>query len=328
MLSLECSNVQIVLVVDDDDRLKGTLTDGDIRRALLSGAPLSAEIGNHMNREFTSVDPQATRTEVVELMQARLIRHVPIVDAVGRVAGLHLLHEMLGPIERANWAVVMAGGKGTRLWPLTQHTPKPMLLVAGRPILERIVLHLVGFGIRRVFLSVNYLSETIEKHFGDGTRFGCRIEYLREDQPLGTGGALALLPERPHAPLLVLNGDLVVQFDVARLLAFHERGGHAATIGVHDYTHTVPFGVVEVSEGQVSELREKPTVVWQTNAGIYALDPSLLERVPRNLEFPLPALVEQCLQRGESVGAFHIEGDWIDVGQTQELRRARGETER
>jgi NDP-sugar pyrophosphorylase family protein len=200
-----------------------------------------------------------------------------------------------------------------------------MIHVAGRPILERIILHLVGFGIRRIFLAVNYKADVIETHFGDGTRFGCRIEYLREETPLGTGGALSLLPAIPEHPILVLNGDLLTQFDVGSLLAFHARGKYRATVGIHEYAHTIPFGVVGLDEDRVVQIREKPSQVWLTNAGIYAIEPEVVARVPRNGDdYPLPALVEECLERKEPVGAFRIETDWIDVGRQAELQRARG----
>ena len=226
MQSLELSGVEIALLTDAEGRLAGIVTDGDIRRALLKGATMESPVGPHMVREFTRVGPDAGRAEVLDLMQARTLEQIPVVDAEGKLAGLHLLHELVGAIERPNWAVIMAGGKGVRLRPITEHLPKPMIPVAGRPILERLVLHLVGCGIRQVFLSINYLGHIVEQHFGDGSRFGCRIEYLREEQPLGTGGALALLPEPPTELLLVMNGDGVTQVDIGALLDFHERGGH------------------------------------------------------------------------------------------------------
>ena len=219
----------------------------------------------------------------------------------------------------------MAGGRGQRLRPLTDTIPKPMLKVAGRPILERIILHLVGFGIRRIFISVNYLSDLIEQHFRDGAAHGCAIEYLREREPLGTGGSLGLLPETPQHPLLVLNGDLVTQFDVGAMLAHHAAGRYRATVGVHKYAHTVPYGVIEIADGRVVHLCEKPTLRWPTNAGVYVLDPALLERIPADTLYPITALVEDCLEKGEPVGAFDLDEDWLDVGQHQELRHARGE---
>jgi NDP-sugar pyrophosphorylase family protein len=253
------------------------------------------------------------------------LHQIPIVDEGGKLAGLHLLREILGASLRPNWAVVMAGGRGERLRPITDALPKPMIKVAGRPILERIVLHLVGFGIRRIFLSINYMGDMIESYFKDGTALGCNIEYVKEEKPLGTGGALSLLPEKPDHPVLLLNGDLLTQFNVGNMLAFHVDGGFKATMGVHEYVHTIPYGVVEQEGDRITGVREKPTQTWIANAGIYVFEPSLVERVPQDTYFPLPTLVEECLDRGEAVGAFPIKEDWIDVGHPKELRLARGE---
>jgi NDP-sugar pyrophosphorylase family protein len=241
------------------------------------------------------------------------------------VVGLHLLHDMVGTTEVQSWAVVMAGGKGTRLAPLTHHLPKPMIPVAGRPILERIVLHLVGAGIRRIFLSVNYLAHMVEEHFGDGAGFGCKIEYLRETKPLGTGGALSLLPERPTAPLLVMNGDLVTQFDVQAILRKHEVSGAAATVASRRYFHTIPFGCMTLDGERLTQMEEKPTFSRMVNAGIYVVSPDLLARVPQETEYTMPALLDDCLRRNEIVTAWELQDDWIDVGQREQLKQARGE---
>jgi len=321
MQALEASAVGIALVVDKERRLIGTITDGDIRRALLKGAALQSLLGPHVHRDFTAVSPQAGRAEVLDLMQARFLNQVPVVDASGRLVGLHLLREVLGAVERPNWAVIMAGGMGTRLRPLTEHLPKPMIKVAGRPILERLLLHVVGYGIRRIFISTNYLGQMVEDHFGNGNRFGCSIEYLREEEPLGTGGALSLLREVPQHPLLVMNGDLVTQLDLGALLAFHEQGRYLATMGVRRYCHQVPFGCVEIEEGRVVQLEEKPMLERAINAGVYVFSPAALERVPKR-QFPITELFADCLERGERVGAFEIQEDWLDVGQREQLRQA------
>jgi dTDP-glucose pyrophosphorylase/predicted transcriptional regulator len=317
--------IDIALVVDGDERLLGTVTDGDIRRALLKGAGLDDPVMSCMSRVFTAVGCHTTRAEVLDLMKARYLEQIPILDERGRVVGLHLLREMVGAVERPNWAVIMAGGRGERLKPLTDSIPKPMIRVAGRPILERIVLHLVGFGIRRIFLAVHYMANVIEEHFGSGAAFGCRFEYLRETMPLGTGGALSLLPAVPDAPLVVLNGDLVTQFDLGQMLRLHADAQHRATVAVHSYVHTVPFGVLDVENGLVARLREKPTHSWLTNAGVYVLDPDLISRVPPETFVTVPGLLDDCVSRGERVGIFAIDDDWIDVGRHHELRRANGE---
>jgi dTDP-glucose pyrophosphorylase/CBS domain-containing protein len=322
---LERGAVRAALVSSDEGRLVGILTDGDVRRALLAGCSLDAPLRPYVNREFTSVRANAARDEVLELMQAREIDQIPILDAEGRPCGLHLLREIVGAERRPNWAVVMAGGRGSRLGSLTADTPKPMLRVAGRPILERIILRLVGHGIHRIYISVHYLSHVVEDHFADGSRFGCKIDYLREDQPLGTGGALSLLPD-PVDPVLVMNGDLVTQADVGGMLDFHARGGQALTIGVRRYLHTIPFGCVQLDGDRVTAFDEKPTLTCQMNAGIYVLSPASVKRVPKNQEFPLPNLLLDSISRREPVAAFEVEGDWIDVGQRDHLRQARGET--
>ncbi len=323
LLSLERSGCEIVLIVDSDGRLHGISTDGDVRRAILRGVPVSAPVTECLRTKFSSVPPEATRNDVLDLMQARLISGVPVVDAEGRLGGLHLLHEVLGATPRPNTAVIMAGGKGSRLGDLTAKVPKPMLQVAGRPILERIILHLMSYGIRKIYVAVNYLAHVIEDRLGKGEGLGCHIEYLREDRPLGSGGALSLLPETPKDPLLVMNGDLVTQADVAGLLELHTTGRHAATVAIRRYHHTIPFGAVDVEGTRIVALVEKPTLFQMINAGIYVFSPELLERVPANTEFPITRLVEDCLERGQSVGAFEVHGDWIDVGHQTELRRAR-----
>lgn len=325
MRSLEATNVQIVLVVDRTGRLVGTLTDGDIRRALLRGATLDEPVSRHAHRPFVSVRPEEGRAGVLDLMKARRVHQIPVVDDAGRVAGLHLLEELLAARERPSWALFMAGGRGTRLLPLTENVPKPMLPVAGTPILERLVLHAIGHGIRRIFLSVHHLSHVIEEHFGDGKRFGCRIEYVREDRPLGTGGALSLLPEPPTAPLLVMNGDLVTQADVGALLDVQAAGSQVATIGVRKYFHTVPFGCVELDGDRVLALDEKPTLSRLVNAGIYALSPAFVRGVTPGREVTLPDLLTEAIARGEAVRTFEVSGDWIDVGRGDQLKQARGE---
>ena len=323
LMALDRGAGRIGLAVDSDGRLVGVVTDGDIRRALLGGATLDDPLDGALSRSPASVGAKEGRSEALELMRARRLAAIPVVDDAGRPIGLHLLHEFLERQERPNWAVVMAGGQGTRLRPLTERIPKPMLHVAGRPILERIVLHLAGFGIKRIYLSIGYLGEVIEDHFGDGSRFGCVIDYLREDEPLGTAGALALLPTTPADPLVLMNGDLVTGADVGTLLDFHASGGFSVTIGIRRYLHTVPFGCVERDGDRVLRIEEKPTLTREVNSGIYALDPAVIELIPREEPSTMPGLIDRLLADGRPVGAFEIEDDWIDIGQREQLERAR-----
>jgi NDP-sugar pyrophosphorylase family protein len=299
------------------------VTDGDVRRALLRGATLDDPLGPVVNRRPVTVGPGEGRAAALELMRARRIAAVPVVDAEGTPIAIHLLHEVLERTLRPNWAVVMAGGQGTRLGSLTETVPKPMLRVAGRPILERIVLQLVGNGIHRIFLSVNYLGHVIEDHFGDGSAFGARIEYLREDRPLGTAGALGILPERPSTTFLLLNGDLVTSADLGALLEFHARHGFAATVGFRRYVHAIPFGCVERDGDRLVRLDEKPSIEREVNTGIYALEPAILELVEPGVPASMPDVIGAALDAGRPVGAFEIEDDWVDIGQREQLARAR-----
>lgn len=326
MLSLEASGVQIVLVVDDERRLQGTITDGDLRRALLAGSSLDSPLNGHVNVGPFTVQIGAARADVLELMAARYISQIPEVDERNVVRGLHLLHEMVSPIERPNAAVIMAGGRGARLAPLTNGLPKPMLPVAGRPILERIVLQMVGSGIRQIYLSVNYLGEVIEQHFGDGHRFGARIEYLREPEPLGTAGSLALLETvsgKLEDPFVVMNGDLVTQANISQLIDFHEAGRHALTMAVRRYFDQIPFGVVEVEGDRAVAFAEKPTAARLINAGIYVLEPECLTLIGDDEALTMPQLVQRVVDRGDPVRVMEIDEEWIDVGRTDELDRAR-----
>lgn len=319
-----------VFLVDGDRRLLGRVDDRALYRALLDGVSLDDPAGPLVEPVPLVVDATADRADVLDLMRARAVEAAPVVDAAGRVLHLHLHQELLGAPELPHWAVVMAGGRGRRLAPLTDEVPKPMLPVAGRPILERLVLHLVGAGIRTVWLAVNYRREQIEAHFGDGSAFGCRIRYLRErpERPLGSGGALGLLAEAgavPEHPLLVLNGDLVTDLDVNGLLADHAASGAGATMVVSEHAYEVPFGVVEGNGRGLERLVEKPVVSWRVNAGVYVLAPHLLARVPSQQPYPITELFADSLARGETVQVWPLHGAWQDIGRPAELALARGQ---
>lgn len=314
---------EVVLVADPDERIVGVVTDGDIRRGLLRGVTLASPVGEVMNRQFVAVEPQMDRAAVLDMMKARVIRQVPVIDHDGHLVGIHFLNDLLGTTAKPNAAVIMAGGKGVRLRPLTENCPKPMIQVAGRPILERVVLHLVGYGIRKIYLSINHLGEQIENYFGDGTKFGCTIEYLREDEPLGTGGPLSLLPPQEY-PVVVMNGDQITQADIGKMLRFHADEKVVATIGVRHYQVDIPFGVVEQEDKRLRGFQEKPSALFLVNTGIYVLNPEVLALVPSQKEFPITTLFDLLLENSQVVGTHHIEEDWIDVGRHDELRKANG----
>jgi len=319
MCAIDRSGLEVALVCDPPQRLVAVITDGDIRRALLRGVSLTAPIAGIGSTRFKFVPVEASREEAVALMIDQGIKCLPVIGADGTLAGLHTLHVALVDGRSDSWAVIMAGGKGERLGDLTQAIPKPMLPVGDRPILERIVQLLVSHGIRRIFISINYLGRMIQDHFGDGSRFHCRITYLNEDKPLGTGGALSLLPEVPTEPLLLMNGDLLTQINLGRMLAFHRAGGHAMTMALRDHKVQVAFGVAETEGNRVVRLVEKPSLAYQINAGIYIIQPEVVAMVPKDEFFPITNLIERCIAEDRAVGGYHLQESWSDIGMPQEF---------
>ncbi len=316
---------QITLVIDAERRLLGTVTDGDIRRALLRGMQLNTPVDRIMHRDFRVLPASATEKEALALMRRETLHQIPALDEQGRVVRLFLLEELIKPKARGNPVVIMAGGKGQRLRPLTENCPKPMLRVGGKPLLEIILEQCIEAGFQDFYLAVNYLKEQIQDHFGDGKRWQARIHYLEEDQPLGTAGALSLIPRRPSEPLLVLNGDVLTRVDYSRLLRFHAEHAAAATLCVREHTTQIPYGVVHLDDLRVLTLEEKPVLSHYVNAGIYLLDPGLLDLVPNDSIFDMPQLLELAVQQQHRVMAFLIHEYWLDVGLPETLERAHWE---
>lgn len=330
MVAIDESSSSAAIVVDEHGHLLGIVTDGDIRRALLQGHGLRDTVAPFVQSNPVYVTQSESRSTVLDLMQAQGISQVPVVDRGGKVVAVHLLRELLGRVDRPNVAVIMAGGRGTRLRPVTESLPKPMVPVAGRPILDRIVNHLVGYGIKHVVISVGYLADMIEDYFGDGGFHGCQISYVHEDPstPLGTGGPLASVrrtfPQLEH-PLIVLNGDLVTQFDVESLLKHHSITGSDVTIGAFTHSYEIPFGVLEVVDRcEVTSIVEKPTRLERVSSGIYVLEPEVLDLVPTDSFVPITQTLTDCIERGMRVTAWTLEEDWLDIGRPQDLARARG----
>ncbi|SEK59262.1 nucleotidyltransferase family protein [Ectothiorhodospira marina] len=316
---------QIALVVDHDAHLLGTVTDGDIRRALLRGEGLETPIEEVMHRGFRSLPVTATEEDALNLMRHEVIHQIPVIDDTGRVVRLFLLEELIKPKKRPNPVVIMAGGKGERLKHLTSDCPKPMLPVGGKPILEIILEQCIKAGFREFYFSVNYLKEQIQDHFGNGESWQVNIQYIEEDKPLGTAGALSLLPAMPEHPLLVLNGDVLTRVDYGRLLHFHSEHEAAATLCVREHTTQIPYGVVRMDDVMVHAMEEKPVLSHYVNAGIYLLDPSLLKLVPSDQFFDMPQLLEKAMAQQYRVSAFPIHEYWLDIGLPETLDRAHQE---
>jgi dTDP-glucose pyrophosphorylase len=312
--SLNESGLQIVLVVHPDGTLAGTLTDGDIRRGLLRGLSLDSPVVPIIKAEPMVVPPALGREMVLQLMRANNFHAIPMVDAERKVIGLHLLNELLQPAERPNLMVIMAGGRGTRLLPHTQDCPKPLLPVNGKPMLEHIIERARGDGFRRFVIAVHYLAHMIEDYFGDGSRLGVRIEYLREQTPLGTAGAIGLLAPRPDVPFLVSNGDVLTDIRYGELLDFHLGHHAAATMAVRMYEWQHPFGVVRTKGVDIVGLEEKPVTRTHVNAGIYVLDPSALAALASGEACDMPTLFNRLQERSARTIVYPMHEPWLDVG--------------
>jgi dTDP-glucose pyrophosphorylase len=321
--NLDESKVQIGLVVSEEGVLLGTITDGDIRRGLLRGIDLKSQIDTIVNRDAFVVAPEISRDMVLHLMQANKIRQLPVVDADRRIVGLHLWEEVAVPSSRPNLMVIMAGGLGTRLRPHTENCPKPLLPVNGKPILEHIIDRTKAEGFSHFVLSVHYLGHMIEDYFGNGDRCQVRIEYLREDIPLGTAGALDLLHPRPEIPFVVSNGDVLTNIRYGEIIDFHIRCGAIATMAVraHEWQH--PFGVVKTKGVDIVGLEEKPVSRTYVNAGIYVLDPSALDVLATNEHCDMPVIFERLRQNGKRTVAYAMHEPWLDVGRPEDLDLAR-----
>ena len=310
------------MIADEDRRLLGIVTDGDIRRAILRGDGLGDPIDGAMVREPLTTAPEIDRLHLLDEMKRREIRRVPVLDDAGRVVNLIGVEDLTNPEPLDNLAVLMVGGPGTMLRPLTSTTPKPMVPVGHRPVLETILTQLKLHGFRRVYLAVNHRAQMIEDYFGDGRSLDLEIAYLREEDRLGTAGPLGLLPEQPTRPLLVMNGDLLTKLNFRELLDFHAASGAMATMCLGEHWYEVPYGVAEVDGGRLVSLLEKPVERFSVNAGIYVLNPVVLDLIPADEPYDMPALIDTILARGEGVSVFPIRDYWIDIGRLEDLQQA------
>ena len=324
--AIDRGGVRIALMVDGEGRLVGTLTDGDIRRCLLRGLDLASPASGVVQRRFQAARGAMLRAEARALLRRHSIDQLPVIDGEGRLVGLYLLDDLLDQPAAGlpNPVVLMAGGRGTRLRPLTDHCPKPMLRVAGKPILESILEQCIASGLQEFHFAVNHLKEQIRDHFGDGSRWGVRIQYIEETSPLGTAGALQLLPDedRRGSPLLVMNGDVLTRLNLAQLLEFHASHGAAATLCVRSHDVVIPFGVVEAEGVELVGFREKPVLRHQVNAGIYVLEPSLLDHIPPGEAMDMPSLLLAARAAQQRVAVCPIHEYWCDIGRPETLQQA------
>lgn len=323
IINLDQVAIRIVLVVNEANELQGTISDGDIRRGLLRGLDLASPIANVIHRNALVVPPEMGRDTVRQLMVANKILQIPVVDEQKRLVGLHLWNEIATPPCRTNLMVIMAGGKGTRLLPHTENCPKPMVMVAGKPMLEHIIERAKLEGFSNFVLAVHYLGEMIKDYFGCGDRLGVKISYLSENLPLGTAGALGLLVPCPEEPFVVTNGDVLTDIRYGDLLDFHIRQDAVATMAVRAYELQHPFGVVHTRGVEIVGFEEKPVAHSYINAGVYALSPESLSAISAGAHCDMPTLFERLRENKQRTVAYPMHEPWLDVGRPADLDAAR-----
>ena len=317
--NLTNASVRIVLVTNEAGVLEGTLSDGDIRRGLLKKLDLNSPIASIIRRNPLVVPPELERELVMQLMVANKVQQIPVVDECHHVVGLYLWDEISTVPKRSNLMVIMAGGMGTRLHPHTKNCPKPLLPVGGKPMLEHIIERAKLEGFSHFVLAIHYLGHMIEEHFGNGERLGVQIEYLREETPLGTAGALSLLNPFPDAPFLVTNGDVLTDIHYGEFLDFHVRHAASASMAVRVYEWQHPFGVVQIQGVEIVGFEEKPIARSHINAGIYALEPAALSFLTVGAHCDMPTLFERLQEEGKRTAAYPMHEPWLDVGGADDL---------
>jgi dTDP-glucose pyrophosphorylase len=324
--TIDKGSLQIALVVEEN-RLKGTLTDGDVRRALLAGTTLQDPVVVAMNAHPAVASLGDDRESVISRMRGGQIRQMPILDSAGKLVGMEILDDLLAPEARMNPVVIMAGGLGRRLTPLTDQCPKPMLLIGGRPILETILLSFIDYGFKQFYISVNHKADMITQYFGDGSSWGVHIEYIREDKRLGTAGALSLIPKKPSLPLVVMNADILTKVNFNHLLEYHRAEEASATMCVREYEHQVPYGVVRIANSQILEIQEKPIQKFFINAGIYILDPKIIDIIPKYEHVDMTTLFDRIIKENWKTAVFPLREYWLDIGRHSDLDNAKSDYE-
>jgi dTDP-glucose pyrophosphorylase len=319
---IDGGRLQAALVLDDAGRLKGIVTDGDVRRGLLRGIDLNSSIEKVMNNHPIVIGEAENREPVLRRLREMGMRHLPVVNDDRTLVALELIQFADFEFGAPDVALLMAGGLGKRLRPITEAIPKPMVQVGASPILEIIIRNLAQQGINRFYLSVNYKAEMIEDYFGDGAKWGVQIFYLREGEQMGTAGALSLLPERPKTPFLVMNGDIITSVNLKQMYDYHRDMNAAATVGAFAHEYQVPYGVLKMDDGRVVGIDEKPIIRKYVSAGIYILAPNVLEFVRGAEALDMPTLIERVVAGNLRVSAFPIREYWIDIGRHGDLQRA------
>ena len=320
--AINSGSVKIALVVDSDNKLLGTLSDGDIRRALLGKKTLNETIENVYFKNPTTANKGSSKEDLLHLCLINGIAQVPVVDEDRKVIDLFIIDDGLQKKQHENHVVLMVGGLGTRLRPLTENTPKPMLKVGGKPILETIVKRFVEDGFTNITMCLGYKSNVIQDYFRDGSGFGANIDYIVEEKRMGTAGALTLLEKRLDNPFFVMNGDLLTDINFEKMLDFHVEHNSKATMCVREYDIEVPYGVVNVANENITSIIEKPIHSFFVNSGIYLLEPDCIDLIPDNKFYDMPTLFEELIAAKEKIISFPLQEYWLDIGKIADYERA------
>lgn len=322
---IDSGAMQIALVVDGGNKLIGTITDGDIRRGLLNGLTLSDTVDSIICRTPTVCSVNDSKEDILKIAVEKNIYQIPIIDLHGALVGIDEVDELLKPTEHPNKVVLMVGGLGSRLRPLTDNKPKPLLEVGNKPILETIISNFAKYGFRNIILSVNYKSEMIEEYFGNGSTLGVDISYIHEEKRMGTAGALSLMKADLSEPFFVMNGDLLTNINFEHMLEYHLTNNAVATMGVREYEFQVPYGVVNIKDCQVTSIEEKPTQIFFVSAGIYMLNNEILGTIPENTFYDMPTLFDEMIIKKQSIVSFPIREYWLDIGRLSDYKQANNE---
>lgn len=322
---IDSGSMQIALVVNETDKLIGTITDGDIRRGLLKGLELTNSIDTLISKKPTTATINESKEDILKKALLKKLHQIPIVDEDGRVIDIKEIEELVKPKVKNNQVILMVGGLGTRLRPLTENLPKPMLKVGNKPILQTIIEKFCEYGYVNITMCVNYKSHIIQNYFGDGSEFGVHIDYIYEEKRMGTAGALSLLKKEPQEPFFVMNGDLLTNVNFEHLHDYHITHNASGTMCVREYDFQVPYGVVNIDNSRIVSIEEKPTQKFFVSAGIYMLSPEVLDKIPTNEFYDMPTLFENLIEENKEVVSFPLREYWLDIGQIEEYKKANDE---
>jgi dTDP-glucose pyrophosphorylase len=321
----EAVKYHIALVVDEFGRLEGAVTDGDVRRGLLKKVNLNDPVSKIMNSKPITLKDSTDKDKIAKFLKEKSLRQIILTDENSRVSNVVTVDCLFTKSAKPNKVFLMAGGLGSRLRPLTNDIPKPMLQVGGSPILQTIIEKFIDEGFQDFYLSVNYKKEIIQEHFQDGSEFECNIKYIEENKRMGTAGALSLLDEIPDEPMVVMNGDLLTRVKFENILDFHNNSNAIATMGIREYNFQVPFGVVNIDGSEITDISEKPNHKFFVNAGFYVLSPEAISRIPKDEFYDMPTLFDDLRDEDKKTVAFPVREYWIDIGRKEELDKANEE---